>query len=138
MLFTEWEFISNISENIKPCFHDKTYTHSNEWFVTLKRRYKGEKGEYGVVYVNNLIEDTINFYKDNTDVMLLKKLKEILEKSITGLQHLVNTYKRDNQEQVSKDYEKCLHKVENMITDMCKPKMQKGFFSHTPSIFVKK
>lgn len=138
MLFEDWEFISNIPLNVKPCFYDKTYTYLNEWFVTLKRRYKGEKAEKGIIYLNNLIDKTNDYYKDSFDINSLKALKEILQKCINGISNLVETYKKDGQEEVSKDYDKCLDRVKSMIKDIEKKTNKKGFFSSTPIIFVKK
>lgn len=137
MLFRDWEFISDIPENVKPCFYDKTYNYSNEWFVTLKRRYKGEKGEKGVVYINKLIDDTMDYYKDSIDVNSLRKIKETLQKSIKGLNNIIETYKKDDQERVSKDYMTCLEKINDMIIIFDKKiNNKKSFFSHTPIIFV--
>jgi hypothetical protein len=44
-LLNEWIFIGKIQKGNKPCFSDKTVIDSNAWFVTWRRRIKGEQGE---------------------------------------------------------------------------------------------
>ena len=133
-MFKDWEFISNIPPNVKPCFYDKSYINANEWFITFKRRYKGEKGEKGVIYITKLIENTTE-YKNSIDVKSLIKLKETLEKSLKGLNNLVDTYKSDCQEEISKSYKECFNKVEILIEKISeKLSSKKSFFCHTPKI----
>tara|TARA_R110001599_G_scaffold244648_2_gene444674 strand:+ start:2341 stop:2712 length:372 start_codon:yes stop_codon:yes gene_type:complete len=112
-VYTEWEFIASIPKNTKPCFNDKTLVQTGEWFVTFKRRYKGEKGERGILHVENLIRET---EKDPGPV------KNLLPRALIGLQNLVSTYKSDGQIEVSQNYQRCIHKVETIL------KKKKSFF----------
>jgi predicted RNA-binding protein with EMAP domain len=123
-VYKEWEFISNIPENSKPCFNDKTFTNLDEWFVTIRRRYKGEKGEKGVIHLEKLIETT-KFYKKD------KELLNLLEKSINGIHNLSETYRKDNQIKVSENYKKCIQKVKDIISGVEKGKK---FFSYIPKV----
>lgn len=117
LLYKDWEFIASIPKDAKPCFNDKTFVSINEWFVTFKRRYKGEKAEKGLEYIENIIEKTKKYNID----------KSILQKSIIGINNLVYTYKKDGQVDVSKKYEKCIDKIEKLIKN-------KNFFGTIPKI----
>src|SRR5581483_12357753 len=102
-LLDEWRFISTINKGEKPCYNDKTKINVSEWFVTWRRRYKGEKGEKGVLYMQNLLENTnkyLELYKDGNKLLL-----EVLNSSIIGINNLVYTYQMEEQEHVSKDYQ---------------------------------
>lgn len=123
-IYKEWEFIGIIPKNSKPCFNDKTFTTPDEWFATIKRRYKGEKGEKGVIYLEKLIETT-RFYKKD------KNLINLLEKSIKGIENLSETYRKDNQIEVSENYKKCISKVKDIISDVEKGKK---FFRYVPNL----
>ena len=46
-IFEDLDFISKIQKNEKPNFSDKTLIKMDEWFATLKRRWKSEQGEKG-------------------------------------------------------------------------------------------
>lgn len=122
-LYKDWEFISNIPKNAKPCFNDKTMVNMNEWFVTLKRRYKGEIAEKGISYIQNLIEESIIYKND-------KKMQEIFTQAIHGLKNLVYTYKMDGQEEVSKQYSSCINKIESTL-------LKKNFFHNSLKIISK-
>jgi hypothetical protein len=136
-LFKEWEFIKSIKKDYKPCFSDKTFVNMNEWFVTWKRRQKGEMGEKGILYVNNLIDTTIKCYKNNLDINSLRKLKEVLFESIVGLNNLSYTYQVDFQEKVSKDYLKCGEKLQNMIEEIEKIiRSKNNFFTNNSKIIT--
>lgn len=130
-IFTDWEFISKIPKDMKPCFSDKTLIGCNEWFSTFKRRYKGEKGERGVIYVKQLIDSTENYIK-SADNISVKKLKDLIENSLEGMKNLVETYKKDQQDQVSKDYEELLEKVKIIIKNIIKRK--NNFFGYVPKM----
>jgi len=39
-ILIDLEFLSNMPKDAKPNFSDKTYTFTNEWFPTIKRRNK--------------------------------------------------------------------------------------------------
>ncbi len=117
-LYKDWDFIKSIPVNVKPCFQDKSLVYVNEWFVTIKRRWKGEKGELGVVYVDNLINLTENIYnklEKNKNLTELETLRNSLESSLVGLENLVITYKKDGQLSVSENYKDCITKVKNII-----------------------
>lgn len=122
----EWQFVCDIKKGEKPCFNDKTFIEMNAWFVTWRRRYKGEKGEKGIIYLDNLIENTSAFIKkDEITNEFLKKLKDVLQNSILGINNLSYTYKIDNQEQVAKDYSNLIDKIEKIIlyiNSLIKPK----------------
>ena len=123
-IYKEWEFISLIPKNVKPCFIDKTFVSVDEWFVTFKRRYKGEKAEKGIMYLENLIETT-NFYKKD------EKLLELLEKSIYGIENLCETYRKDGQYEVSENYKNCINKIKDLLIEKGK---KKKFFSYIPKV----
>ena len=52
---TELNFISSIKKGHKPLYNNKTTIEKSSWFVTLKRRWNGEKGENGIFHVNNVM-----------------------------------------------------------------------------------
>jgi hypothetical protein len=139
-ILEDWDFISKINKGVKPCFYDKSLIGMNDWFVTFRRRYKGEKGEKGVVYVENLIETTNKYYKTETDYEFLNKIKETLRNSICGLNNLVYTYKIDGQESVSQSYSNCISQIEKIILDIDfiisegNLKNKGNFFKHIPFI----
>ena len=111
----EWEFIASIPKDAKPCFNDKTFVKTDEWFVTLKRRYKGEKAEKGIIFLENLIRKS-----ENVD-------QKLLQRAIIGINNLVYTYKKDGQLEISKNYEECIKKIEKM-------KKSKNFFGTIPKL----
>ena len=123
-LLEDLEFISNIPPNAKPNFSDKTYTSTSEWFSTFKRRYKNEKGEYGVIYVENLIDKLENV---NSSSKILSRT--LLEKTVIGLNNIIYTYKKDGQKEVAENYEKSKKRIEKLI-----PKNTKQFFNYHPKI----
>ena len=111
----ELDFISSIPKNHKPCFKTKTTLSKNGWFVTAKRRWNGEKGEQGVIYVNKILDDCEIYYRtcilgsvgdnyDRDNNPILSMLLETLKNSVVGFENLINTY--EDQKGVSKDYEK--------------------------------
>jgi len=128
-LIKEWKFIAGIPPNSKPCYIDKCYFSTSDWFLTLRRRWKNEKGEKGVTYVENLIELT---------KLIEIGLKEI-EEALVGLENLVNTYKNDGQCEVAEGYEKCIEEIKKLIDQrqrQPKPKMKPGFFQNQPTYLV--
>ena len=125
----DWEFIGNIPKGAKPCFYDKSLVHINEWFVTFKRRMKGEKGEKGIIYVENLIINT-----EKLDIKEQIKLRETLQSATVGLTNLVYTYKMDEQLEVSKSYNTLLTRVENLINLIDKHGRKNNFFSYVPKV----
>lgn len=133
-IFNDWKFIGNIPKGAKPCFYDKSLIYINEWFPTLRRRWKGEKGEKGVIYVENLLEMSSKLVTC-LDINGLKNFKEILQSVTIGLQNLVYTYKVDEQESVSKSYRELTIKVEKLIEDIDQNIRNKSnFFSYVPKI----
>lgn len=138
--YEDWKFISTIPKSAKPCFYDKTFVHVTEWFVTFKRRWKGEKGEKGIVYIENLVEITEKFCNSSEcfGVDNLNELKKLLDSSIIGLTNLVYTYKIDGQIEVSESYSQLIKKVENLVTKIEKRleenKAKSNFFSYVPKI----
>ncbi len=133
-IFDEWKFIAGIPKGTKPCFYDKSLVSINEWFVTFKRRWKGEKGEKGVLYIENLVETT-----EKTIVCLdlnaLRNLKEVLHSAIFGLNNLVYTYKVDEQNSVSESYCDLSKAVEKLITSIdLQIRNKSNFFSYVPKI----
>lgn len=114
-IFDDLEFISKIPKNAKPNFSDKTFTCTNEWFSTIKRRYKYERGEKGMIYVSTLVENIYKCYK-TLDMSSLKILKEKLSDASVGLNNIICTYKIDEQPEVWKNYHNSLEKIESLIT----------------------
>lgn len=112
------EFISNVPPNAKPNFSDKSYTFTTEWFSTLKRRYKNEKGEKGLISMENLISEIEENYKSLDH----KRLKDALENSLRGLTNIIHTYKLENQKEVYQNYEAYKKRIENIISELDGPK----------------
>ena len=84
----------------------------------------GEKGEYGIVYVNKILDSCDYHYRmclqsslssdnKNDAIDTLRKLKDALSSSLKGFDNLIITYKDQNE--VSKDYDECKNRVNNMI-----------------------
>lgn len=128
-IFKDLDFISNIKKGEKPCFSDKTCISTNEWFPKLKRRWKNEMGEKGVIYVDTLLNSTssyVHIYSsqvfdlDNKEEEKdkIKVMREKLVGSLVGLHNLVYTYKIENQVSVSEDYMKATKKVESIILEI--------------------
>jgi hypothetical protein len=126
-------FISKIPKDHKPCYNSLTTISKNAWFTTVRRRLGGEKGEYGVVYVNKILdscdhhyrmclnksefkseeEDTFSDLLDLDQDIDLYNLCDILKQSIIGLDNLTDTYL--DQPTVSNDYKKCKSKAKTLI-----------------------
>src|SRR5665648_508659 len=90
-------FISNIKENDKPCYNTKTTINKNAWFVTIQRRWSGEKGENGITYVNNILDSCDKYYRmclNNVDSVSYdqNQLTTVLKDSIKGFDNLIGTY----------------------------------------------
>ena len=132
-ILEDLEFLINIPKGAKPNFSDKSFTSTNEWFSTIKRRYKSEKGEKGVIYVETLIDKIVFLYK-TLDNSSLKILKEKLKAANLGLSNIIYTYKIDEQIEVSKDYERCWKRIEKLIEDIGS---KNNFFNHCPKIISK-
>jgi hypothetical protein len=133
-IFDDWKFIAGIPKGAKPCFYDKSLIYINEWFPTLRRRWKGEKGEKGVMYVENLLESSIKLVSC-LDINALKNFKEILQSVSIGLKNLVYTYKVDDQISVSNSYSDLSEKVEKLIDSIDQQIRNKSnFFSYVPKM----
>ncbi len=130
-LLENLDFISKIPKNTKPCFSTKSLIHTDEWFVTFRRRLKGEMGEMGVLYVNKLLNSCDKYYRMcKLDSNILKKA---LIKSLQGLQNLSHTYKKDKQHSVSESYNNCYNQVIKLINKI-NEKKSPNFFSYKPNI----
>ena len=129
-ILTDLEFLSTISKNVKPNFSDKSFTSTSEWFSTLKRRYKNEKGERGVIYIENLVDNINKIYK-TLDNLSVKNLKCALIKASIGLNNIIYTYKTENQQEVANNYSKSLERMTKIINEIDE---SKNFFNRTPSI----
>ncbi len=117
-VFEEWKFVKSIPIGSKPCFYSKSLIDVNGWFVTIRRRMGGEKGEKGVEYLKNLVKTTILQYRTYDKIEVLKNLKQLLEESILGLNNLSCTYSIDKQETVSEDYKKIVENVKEMVKEL--------------------
>lgn len=136
-LVEDLSFIGKIKKNEKPCFSDKTCISTSEWFSTIKRRWKSEVGEKGVIYVDTLLNTLCSYVRNCVNEAELSIIREKLMECLFGLNNLVYTYDVDNQQQVSKDYGKCITKVEQIIKEIDKIKFslkKDSFFYSTPSI----
>ena len=93
----------------------------------MRRRWGGEKGEYGVVYVGKILDScdyhyrmclqySINGENKLDNIETLKNLKNILTSSIDGIDNLIDTY--SDQINVSNDYKTIKNRIEIMIKDL--------------------
>lgn len=123
-LFIEWDFIASLNKNEKPCFNDRTKININEWFVTWRRRYKGEKGEKGIIYVKNLIAITREYIEKIEDMDEINLLMNVLERSLIGLNNVIYTYEIDNQIPVAEEYTKFNEMIKQLLKN-CQEKMAK-------------
>ena len=112
---TELEFISSIPPNHKPLYGSKRTVHKDAWFTTFKRRWNGEKGEYAVIHVKEVLNSCDQYYRmfldnvadnilENPSGADLKALSVSLKKTISGFDNLIKTY--EDQKDVAKEYEK--------------------------------
>ena len=133
-IIEDLNFIENIPKNAKPNFSDRTFTTTNEWFSTLKRRYKYERGERGVVYIETLIDNIYKIYK-TLEINLIRNLRDRLISANLGLSNIVYTYKIDDQIEVAKNYNKSIERMDSLIIDINKFIRSKNiFFNHCPKI----
>ncbi len=118
---SELDFISSIPSKHKPCYKTKTTITKGGWFVTIRRRWNGEMGEYGIIHVNKVLGSCDLHYRMCLDKLVadknyqpdknykesMKKLSAALKKSIIGFNNLIETY--NDQEQI--DYKTCKTKA---------------------------
>lgn len=112
-------FISTIKPNDKPCYNTKTTIHKNAWFATLQRRWGGEKGEKGIVYINNVLDSCDKYYRmclnksgfNNNDILL-----SALYDSLKGFDNLINTY--SDQKTVADSYKNCKDKIIKFLSEV--------------------
>lgn len=135
-ILDDLEFISKVPKNAKPNFSDKTFTCTNEWFSTIKRRYKYERGEKGMIYVSTLVENIYRCYK-TLDMSSLKLLKEKVLEANMGLNNIICTYKIDEQPEVWKNYNESLEKLESLIVIIDNIIRNKNNFFSSPSLIFK-
>jgi len=102
VILKELEFISEIQEKYKPCFSDKSSIKSDAWFATIRRRMKGEKGEKGVIYINQILDSCDFYYRMCDDFKFLKTLRDHLKNAQMGVKRLIETY--NDQKIVQKGY----------------------------------
>jgi len=120
-------FVSTIPEGHKPCYKTKTTMSKDGWFVTFKRRWNGEKGEYGIEYINKVLDSCDLHYRmclrnsGGTDNMesfteTMRTLSTSLKGSVNGFENLINTY--CDQQGVAVDYKKCKKIVIDLYKDI--------------------
>ena len=121
------EFISTIRFGHKPYYNNRTTISTKRWFVTLRRRLNGVKGENSIKYVINVMDSCFSYYKEGTAD---KRLKEYLVDSLDGFGNLIETY--SDQEIVMNGYRSCKAKalllIRRINSDTTK---QRGFFDLT-------
>lgn len=133
-ILEDLDFLENIPKGAKPNFSDKTFTSTNEWFSTFKRRCKYERGENGVIYVETLIDNISKYYK-NLDNNSLKNLRDKLIYANLGLGNIIYTYKIDNQINVYENYLKSSERFEKIIKEIDYIiRSKNNFFNHCPKI----
>ena len=117
-------FILTIPKGHKPCYKTKTTINKNEWFVTIKRRWNGEKGEYGIDYVNKILSSCDMYYRMclnndfNNNLEKLKILSETLKISVNGFNNLIITY--SDQQTVYNYYKHCIDSVTKLYNTIDK------------------
>ena len=111
------DFISSIQQNNKPCYKTKTTISKQGWLVTIRRRWAGEKGEEGVLFINNLLCSCDIHYRmclKNSEIGCdIDNLCLSLKNSISGFSNLINTY--SDQKSISDDYAK----IKNKVISLC-------------------
>lgn len=115
----ELDFVASIPPNHKPYYKSKTTIESKAWFATLKRRWNQEKGEYGVLHIEQILRSCDQHYQtsvENDDYDTLKMLSLALKKSLVGFDNLIQTY--GDQPEVAKDYRKCKELVLEIHQDI--------------------
>lgn len=112
----EWEFIGQIPIGSKPCFYSKTLMRVDEWFLTVRRRWSGEKGEKGVLYVENLLNNTKQVLGSaEGKEEELAHFQKVLREALIGVNNLVCTYKNDGQPNVAKGYEEAGNAITSLL-----------------------
>lgn len=118
------EFISSIPEGHKPCYNTQSTISKDAWFTTFRRRWGGEKGEYGIIHINKVLDSCDHHYRMclnqggrgeevNKISSDLKELHTALVNSVIGFDNLIKTYK--DQKEVLENYKECKQTVTNLI-----------------------
>jgi len=113
------DFISTVPKDHKPCYHSKTCIKKDAWFVTIKRRWNGEKGEYGIEYLKQLLNSCDLYFRmclNQQTLDNLPKLLKSLKESVKGFDNLIETY--DDQIGVKKSYQECKEAVINLANEI--------------------
>lgn len=136
------EFITNIPKNHKPCYNSMTTISKDAWFTTVRRRWGGEKGEYGIIYISKILDSCDHHYRmclqsslsceNKTEgIETLKRLKEVLLGSINGFDNLIDTY--SDQTNVSNDYKQIKSRIDFMINGITHDIKQIGTIYDRPN-----
>ena len=121
------EFITSIPKGHKPCYNTQTTISKDSWFTTVRRRWGGEKGEYGIIHVNKVLgscdhhyrmclkklgnltlDDQLNTEYSNV-TMTIQQLHTALTNPLEGFSNLILTYK--DQKEIFNNYIECKNKV---------------------------
>ena len=115
-----FDFISTLNKGDKPCFNDNSIIDIDAWFVTFRRRLKGERGEHGVIHIRNILDSCDNSYRmcRKDEINILKSLRNSLDNSRQGFHNLIYTY--SDQKYVKKGYSDCLKQVIKLIINLDK------------------
>jgi len=127
------DFISTIPKGHKPCYKTKTTIPKDSWFVTIKRRWNGEKGEYGVEYITEILNDCeyiLNEIRDSEDI---SELARSLSKSLKGFDKLIETY--NDQKGVENSYKECKEIVEKLLININEAENKKNSIKTVKSFF---
>ena len=126
------DFISKIPKGHKPCYKTKTTIPKDSWFVTIKRRWNGEKGEYGVEYVSEILNEC-DYLIDSEDISALTRLSRSLLKSLDGFNNLIETY--NDQPGVENSYKECKEMVDKLIDHINETENKKNSVKTVKSFF---
>jgi hypothetical protein len=99
-LLSKLEFLSMIKQNLKPCLGDMTFVEANTLYGAIKRAFKGEGSNGMLLYVNQTIEQTVEFIEDYKDTEFFSIIIEKLANARIGIANLAITYTKENQPSV--------------------------------------
>jgi len=121
---SDLEFIFSIPAGHKPCYSSQTSIDKNAWFATIRRRWESEKGEYGIIYVTNVLDSCDNYYRmclnqdsryDN-NMENLAILRTAINNAIMGFDRLIETY--EDQGNVKEGYQHCKTKANDISNNI--------------------